>query len=235
MTKSEKTEADHIAETREKVLRAALPHVVFDGWSAGTLAAGIADSGTDAGLSALAFPRGAVDLALAFHYDGDCKLADAMAAADTSDMRYSEKIAKGIRLRLELVDRHREEVRKGSALFALPMFAGDGAKAIWHTADTIWNALGDTSTDVNWYTKRVTLSAVYSSAVLFWLGDESGGEDTDAFIDRRIDNVMQFEKFKATIRGNSLVKAFMTGPGKILDKVTSPGEAPEGFPGSIRK
>ena len=235
MTKSKKTETDHIVETRDKVLQAALPHVVFDGWSAETLALAITDSGADAGLAALAFPRGAVDLALAFHYDGDRKLAAAMAAADMSNMRYSEKIAHGIRLRLELVDGHREEVRRGSALFALPSHAGDGAKAIWHTADTIWNALGDTSRDVNWYTKRATLSAVYSSAVLFWLGDESGGEDTNAFIDRRIDNVMQFEKFKATMRGNSLVKAFMTGPGKFLDKVKAPGEAPTGFPGSIRK
>ena len=235
MTKSKKTEEDHIAETRAKVLKSALPHVVFDGWSAETFAAGISDSGVDAGLAALAFPRGAVDLALSFHYDGDRRLAEAMAAADTSGMRYSEKIANGIRLRLELVEGHREEVRRGSALFALPTHAGDGAKAIWNTSDTIWNALGDTSRDVNWYTKRATLSAVYSSAVLFWLGDESGGEATDAFIDRRIENVMQFEKFKATMRGNSLVQAFMSGPGKILDKVTAPGEAPAGFPGSIRK
>lgn len=235
MTKSKKTEADHIAETRLRVLEAALPHVVFDGWSAETLAAAINDSGVDAGLAALAFPRGAVDLALAFHYDGDRKLVAAMAAADTSGMRYSEKIANGIRLRLELVNEHREEVRRGSALFALPIHAADGAKAIWNTADTIWNALGDTSRDVNWYTKRATLSAVYSSAVLFWLGDESDGTDTVAFIDRRIENVMQFEKLKATMRGNALVKAFFAGPGKILDKVTAPGAAPEGFPGSIRK
>ena len=235
MTKSKKTEADHIDETRRHVLKAALPHVVFDGWSPQTLAAAISDSGVDTGLAALSFPRGAVDLALAFHYDGDRRLAEAMAAADTSGMRYSEKIANGIRLRLELVDGHREEVRRGSAFFALPTHAADGAKAIWNTADTIWNALGDTSRDVNWYTKRATLSAVYSSAVLFWMGDESGGADTDAFIDRRIENVMQFEKFKATMRGNSLVKAFMAGPGKIMNKVTAPGEAPEGFPGFIRK
>lgn len=235
MTNPKKTEADHIVETRDKVLYEALPHVVFDGWSAKTLALAVNDSGVDAGLAALAFPRGAVDLALAFHYDGDRKLADAMAAMDTSNMRYSEKIANGIRLRLELVEGHREEVRRGSALFALPSHAGDGAKAIWHTADTIWNALGDTSRDVNWYTKRATLSAVYSASVLYWLGDESGGEETDAFIDRRISNVMQFEKFKTTMRGNSLIQAFMSGPGKFLGNIKAPGDPLEGFPGSIRK
>lgn len=218
-----KTEADHIAETRVAVLNAALPHVVFDGWSEATLQAAIADSGVDAGLARLAFPRGYLDLALAFHYDGDAQLAKAMAAADMSDLRYSQKIALGVKLRLQLAEEHREAVRRGTTLFALPTHSAEGAKAIWHTADTIWNALGDSSKDVNWYTKRATLSAVYSAAVLFWLGDEtSRNEATDAFIDRRIDDVMKFEKFKATMRGNSLVKAFMAGPGRILDGIKAP-------------
>jgi ubiquinone biosynthesis protein COQ9 len=55
------------------------------------------------------------------------------------------------------------------------MHAADGAKAIWGTADRIWTALGDTSDDLNWYTKRATLSAVYGSTVLYWLGDDSPG------------------------------------------------------------
>lgn len=218
-----KTESDHIAEARAAVLAAALPNVVFDGWSEATLQSAISESGVDAGLAKQAFPRGYIDLALAFHYDGDARLARAMADADMSAMRYSEKIAHGVKLRLQLAEGDREAVRRGTTLFALPTHSAEGAKAVWHTADTIWNALSDTSDDVNWYTKRATLSAVYSSAVLFWLGDEtSRNEATDDFIDRRIDDVMKFEKFKATMRGNALVKAFMAGPGRILDGVKAP-------------
>ncbi len=233
---SRKTETDHIAETRARVLEAALPLVVFDGWSEQTLKDAIADSGVDEGLARLAFPRGAVDLALEFHMDGDRQLAAAMAGADLDGMRYRDRVAFGIRKRLEIAVPHREAVRRGSALFALPIHAADGARAIWHTADTIWNALGDTSRDVNWYTKRATLSAVYSAAVLYWLGDESeGSTDTWDFIDRRIENVMQFEKAKATLRKTPLAKAFMSGPGRILDKVKAPGETPSDLPGSTRK
>jgi len=149
-------------------------------------------------------------------------------------MRYSARVAHAIRLRLELADK--EAVRRGTTLFALPQNAGDGAKAILGTADRIWEALGDTSRDVNWYTKRMTLSAVYSSVVLFWLGDTS--EDQHAtweFLDRRIDNVMQFEKTKAQLRENPLVKSFMAGPGRILDRITAPGNGPNGFPGQWNK
>ncbi len=223
---SEKTENDHISETRAKVLKAALKHVVFDGWSDETLALAIADSGVDEDLAKLTFSRGGVDLALAFHYDGDRQLAEDMANTDLSAMRYSERVAYGVFRRLQLVGAHREEVRRGSALFALPMHAADGAEAIWHTADTIWNALGDTSRDVNWYTKRATLSVVYSSAVLFWLGDESEGfVDTRKFIDRRIDNVMQFEKMKAKVKDGRLVQAFMDGPGKFLRNIKAPEDS----------
>ena len=103
--------------------------------------------------------------------------------------------------RLELVAGDREAVRRGVALFALPHHAADGARAIWHTADTIWTALGDDSRDFNWYSKRTTLSAVYSSALLYWLGDETpGASATREFVGRRIDNVMQIEEVKARIR-----------------------------------
>lgn len=232
---SRKSEATHIAETRDALLKAALPHVVFDGWSQATLDAAIADSGVNTDLATLAVPRGAVDLALAFHHAGDAQLAADMATKDMSDMRYSEKVAYGIRQRLTIAEPHREAVRRGSALFALPNHAADGAKAIWHTADTIWNALGDTSEDVNWYTKRMTLSAVYSACVLFWLGDESVDTvDTADFIDRRIENVMQFEKAKSQFRESSLGKAFLNGPAQFLSKIKSPGEAPSDLPGHFK-
>ncbi len=222
MTEPHKTEADHLEIARLAVLEAALPHVVFDGWSAATLDAAVSDSGVDVGLAAQVFPRGAIDLAVAFHMHGDQQLTQAMLATDMTNMRYRDRVAYGVCKRLEIAAPNREAVRRATTLFALPTHNADGAKAIWHTADTIWNALGDTSLDVNWYTKRATLSAVYSAALLFWLGDESGGADTDAFIARRVNDVMQFEKLKASVRDTALAKAFMAGPGRILDGISAP-------------
>ena len=115
------------------------------------------------------------------------------------------------------------------------MHAADGAKAIWGTADRIWTALGDTSQDLNWYTKRATLSGVYGATVLYWLGDASpGNQATWEFLDRRIDGVMQFEKLKASFRENPLGKALMDGPGKVLTTFRAsrlPGNLPGNLPG----
>lgn len=209
MTKQEKTETDHIANTRAALVMAALPHVDFDGWSEVTMKAAIADAGVDAGLAYQACPRGAVDLALAFHRMADAQMLEALRVADLSEMRFRDRIAKAVQLRLEVVADKKEAVRRGVTMFALPVYAADGAQALWATTDKIWNALGDRSEDVNWYTKRATLSAVYSSTLLFWLGDDSEDHaETWAFLDRRIDNVMQFETMKAKLKDNPLAKGF---------------------------
>ena len=223
-----------MTDPKNRLVEAAVMHVAFDGWSDDTLKLAASDCGISLAEAQALFPRGAVDLALAYHHAGDDQMVAHMAETDLSVMRYSARVAHAIRLRLELADK--EAVRRGSTLFALPQNAGDGAKAIWGTADRIWEALGDTSRDVNWYTKRMTLSAVYSSVVLFWLGDTSDDHHaTWEFLDRRIENVMQIEKTKAQLRENPFVKSFMAGPGKILDRITAPGNGPNGFPGQWNK
>jgi ubiquinone biosynthesis protein COQ9 len=137
-------------------------------------------------------------------------------------MRFRDKVAEAVRLRLSAVE-DKEIVRRGSTLFAMPHMAPEGAKLIWGTADAIWTALGDTSDDLNWYTKRATLSAVYGSVVLFWLGDESEGHQaTDAFIDRRIDNVMQFERVKSATRDNPALRPLTS----LMERLTAGIKAP---------
>ena len=206
----------------DQMLDAALPHVAFDGWSQATFDAAVRDTGLDPANARTICPRGAVDLAIAYHKRGDALMVAALGAADLRDMRFRDKVAHAIRLRLQAIT-DKEAVRRGTTLFALPHMAPDGAKLIWGTADAIWTALGDTSLDVNWYTKRLTLSGVYSAVVLFWLGDDSlDAQATDAFIDRRIDDVMRFEKLKADARANPLTRPFATALGRLTAHVKAP-------------
>ncbi|WP_439155816.1 COQ9 family protein [Yoonia sp.] len=211
---------------KEQLLDAILPHVTFDGWSPDAFHAAVADVDMNPAHARTLCPRGAVDLAVAYHERGDRVMVDAIKAADMSDMRFRDKVAHAIRLRISAID-DKEAVRRGTALFALPHMAADGTKLIWGTADAIWDTLGDTSMDVNWYTKRLTLSGVYASVVLYWLGDDSlDGQATDAFIDRRIDDVMQFEKVKAQVRDNPLLKP-VTGPlGRLMSGIRAPARMP---------
>ena len=217
--------------TKDILLDAALMHVPFDGWSDAALAAALEDTGLDTTTAKAVFPRGAVDMALAYHARGDAQMLAALQAADLGDMRFRDRVAYAVRLRLEVVE-DKELVRRGMTLFALPPYAADGARALWQTADHIWQALGDTSQDVNWYTKRATLSAVYSATVLYWLGDTSEGDAaTWAFLDRRIDNVMQIETLKAKARTNPAVSRLLQGPLGLLGRIRAPGQAGHAMPG----
>ena len=209
--------------TLAALVDAALPHVAFDGWSPATFRAAVRDSGVDPGLATALAPRGAVDLALAFHRQGDARMAERVAETDMSQMRYRDMVAHAVRLRIEAAE-DREAVRRGTTLFALPPYAALGTRALWNTADAIWTALGDTSDDINWYTKRATLSGVYGATVLYWLGDDSPDtRDTWAFLDRRIEDVMRIEKVKAQMRKTPFLKQAMEGPDWLMSRLRRPG------------
>lgn len=218
------------SDLKTRLLEAAEMHVPFDGWSEAAFAAAVSESGIDPTVARAICPRGAVDLAVAYHKRGDSQMVAAMAEADLDAMKIREKITFAVRKRLELCT-DREVVRRGTTLFSLPQHAAQGAQLIWGTCDAIWGAIGDTSRDFNWYTKRATLSAVYGSTVLYWLGDDSEGQAaTWAFLDRRIENVMQFEKTKAQFNKSPLGK-MMAGPLDMLNRIKPP-KIPEGMPGS---
>ncbi|WP_417524257.1 COQ9 family protein [Marinovum sp.] len=214
----------------DRLLNAMISHVPFDGWSEASFRAAISESDVNDTVARALYPRGAVDLALAYHRKGDAAMVARLNEADLSAMRFRDRIAFAVRARLELVE-DKELVRRGMTLFALPTYAPDGAKAVWGTVDAIWTALGDTSDDVNWYTKRGTLGAVYSATVLYWLGDDSPDHQaTWEFLDRRIDNVMQIEKAKAQARDNPVLSKLMAGPNLLLSRLKPPRPT-TGFPG----
>lgn len=179
-------------QDRERLLAAILNHVPFDGWSEIALQA----AGTDAGLPAdrvlNAFPGGAREVLILWHEVTDQNMVAAMTAPEIASLRVRERVAAAIRLRLESCQPHREAVRAGCTLLLMPQNTILATKLLYGTVNAIWYAIGDQSTDYNFYTKRALLAAVYSSTVLYWLNDKT--EDCAAswaFLDRRIAEVMQ--------------------------------------------
>lgn len=200
MTERKKTEAkkDQLESVRSKLLEAALPDVPFDGWTGAVLMRAAKTAGVDHGLARLAFPNGARDLAEYFLADGDRRMIERLAQSDLASMKIREKITFAVRTRLEVDTANREALRRASTSLLIPPASGSAAKSLYNTVDAIWVAIGDTSTDYNFYTKRATLAGVFTTTLACWFADESDGHaDTWAFLDRRISDVMQIEKVKA--------------------------------------
>lgn len=185
------------AAQRAALIDAALAHVPFDGMNERALMAGARDLDIAPPLARVLVPGGGAGLAAAFHRAADRKLA-AWLAESPPQGRIRDKIAETVLYRLSLVDR--ELVRAGAATLALPSHLGLATRLMGETADIIWTGLGDPSRDVNWWSKRAILASVLTATVLYWLGDESPDmAETRAFLDRRIQGVMQFEKTKARL------------------------------------
>ena len=192
MTGTQTSEPGH---TRERVLLAVLQHVPFDGWSQASLTKGCADAGLDGEGWRSVFPAGVVEVVEYFHTYTDEKMTAVLAAENLEAMKIRDRIATGIRVRLELLARHREAVRRTCAYFALPQNTALGLKCLSHTVDAIWRAAGDEATDFSYYTKRATRAGVYGATILYWIDDDSENfHDTFEFLDRRIADVMELHK-----------------------------------------
>jgi ubiquinone biosynthesis protein COQ9 len=159
-------------------------------------------AGEEAGVSktdlARLFEDGPISLIEFYSTATDAEMERRLAVMDLKAMKIRERIATAVKTRLAILKPHKEAARRAAALLSLPMHAALGARLVYRTVDSMWRAAGDTSTDFNFYTKRGILAGVYGSTAMRWFNDTSDDEKvTTEFLAARIDNVMQFEKFKS--------------------------------------
>lgn len=204
-------------------LKLALPvgeNAAFDGWSSKAVEAAAAQTGVDLAQARLAFPKGQAEMVDAYIRGVDAAIEARFTPEVVAAMKVRDRIRTMIWHRLEVMAPAREAVRTGLSILAMPQNMPVGLKAGWRTADLIWRLAGDTATDYNHYTKRLILSGVYASTLLAWLDDRSEGwMDTGAFLDRRLADVMRFERWKASWTAGDLHRPSLT---RLLGRLRYP-------------
>lgn len=193
--------------TLDEIRSALAPEVAanaaFDGWNARAVESAAAALGIDADVARLAFPGGPVDMIDAWFAHIDDDMRERLPVDTLAAMKIRARITTLVETRLDIVAPNREALRRALAVLALPQNALRAAKLGWRSADVMWRAAGDTATDYNHYTKRAMLGAVYAATIAVFLDDDSEDfADTRAFLARRIENIMQFEKAKAGLVPN---------------------------------
>jgi ubiquinone biosynthesis protein COQ9 len=188
-------------EMRAALGPAIAAEAAFDGWSDVALAAAAVRLGIDPGHARLAFADGAVGMIDAWYAAVDAALARDFPPDRIATLKVRERIAALVEARLALMRPDREAARRALAVLARPTNVAAAARLGWRAADAMWRIAGDTATDLNHYSKRATLAAIYAATILIWLNDESeDGGETRGFVARRIDGLMRFEKAKAAFR-----------------------------------
>ena len=188
-------------ELRDALADVLPAHAIFDGWTDRAIAGAAAELGVPADRATLCFAGGQVDMIDAWFAAIDREMAASLPPEKLAGMKIRERITALVRARLDAASRHPDALRRALAILGRPRNAAKSARLGWRAADAMWRAAGDSSVDLAWYTKRLTLAAVYASTLMAWMDDDSADfSETHAFLDRRINDVMSFEKFKARIK-----------------------------------
>ena len=196
---------------REELALSVGENAVFDGWSVKAVEAAAAQANVDPAKARLAFGKDPTAMIEAYVGAVDAAMAEAFPPERIAAMKIRDRITELLWFRFQAMLPAREALRSALANLAMPQNALRGAKLGWRSADRMWRLAGDTATDFNHYTKRITLGGVYASTLLVWLDDKSDGlTETRAFLDRRIADVMRFEKWKAEMRGNDIRRPSLT-------------------------
>lgn len=191
--------SDHF---RERLLDAMLEIAPKSGWTIAAMDRAAQKAGLSEGQVLLATPHGVTDLLDALGQRAARAAGERLRADDIPGLKVRERVRVGVKAWLGALQPHKAAVKRAAGT---PANLLTGPKGLWAAADAIWSALGDKSTDFNWYTKRTTLSAVLGSTLAAWVGADDEAE-IDAFLDRRIENVMQFEKLKGQVK-DAMAKA----------------------------
>jgi ubiquinone biosynthesis protein COQ9 len=176
----------------------------FDGWNARALAATCVRTGVDPAVGALAFSDGPLAMIDAWFASIDAQMVAACTAEEMATLKIRERITRLVETRLTLIAPHIEALRRAQAILANPLNVTRAVQLGWRAADVMWRQAGDTATDYNHYTKRAILGSVYGATMLVFVNDESADHaETRAFLARRIEGIMRFEKTKARLTANS--------------------------------
>jgi ubiquinone biosynthesis protein COQ9 len=181
-----------IENQREEFIKAAIPFICKDGWGESTLKEASNKLFKD-------------ELYYKTLFDSTSSIVQYFQ--DLEDTRILKKIGKknqkeSIRLHIGkmVLCRIKElsggmEMRKAlQAHYKNIRHLDEGAKALWRTADIIWRAAGDTSTDMNHYSKRFLLSGIMLASYKHYI---KSPDDIDEYVTDSLDKlVKRMQKLK---------------------------------------
>lgn len=172
-------------------------NAAFDGWNLSAVESAAQTLGIAPAIAEIAFPGGAIAMIDAWFASVDAAMTARFTPEQLGNMKIRDRITRLVETRLEIVAGQREALRRAASILAMPQNLAHAAKLGWRSADVMWRLAGDTATDYNHYSKRAILGSVYAATITVFLNDESEGwADTRAFLARRIEGIMRFEKAK---------------------------------------
>ncbi|CAF0922228.1 unnamed protein product [Adineta ricciae] len=128
------------------------------------------------------------DLVEYFMRDANAKMVAYMNELATKEnLQGTALLLDGLKYRLKLVIPYASTWEQALAQKGLPPNAKRAWKSLLDLASDAWFSIGDTSTDIKWYTKRLSIATIYRSAEIYMLQDKSPDKiNTMHFLERHL-------------------------------------------------
>jgi ubiquinone biosynthesis protein COQ9 len=192
----------------------------FDGWSEAAVRDAALAAGIEPAAALFAFSDGPMQMIEAWVSSVDAAMAEALPAEQIGQLKIRERIRTLVQFRLDAIAGQKEALRRAQAIMAMPQNVARTVRLGWRSADAMWRLAGDTATDYNHYTKRMTLGSIYAATLAVYVNDTSEDHaETRAFLDRRIEGIMKFEKAKAQLLRP---REEMFSPARLLGRLRYP-------------
>jgi ubiquinone biosynthesis protein COQ9 len=186
------------AETAEqRLLDEALKIAPQQGWTGRMVAAAGRAAGFSPGETELLLPHGPADLAALLSRRHDRRALLILKDLEPLSLKVRERIFRAVEARLDAAAQDEAALRRWAGWLTLPANAPLAGRLAWESAEALWRWAGDTATDENHYSKRALLAGILTGALAIRL--DSGRDAALRFAERRIEDVMRFEKFKASL------------------------------------
>lgn len=192
------------SEYKQKVTEKFINLLAFEPWSNETLEKACEEAGFDKAFTFALYPGKIAEFTHEFVQQcNENAFAQAKAVANFQGLKIGQKVEEIIYARILQYHtrlKNFESLKKFIGYSANPKNIGASLGNIYEFANDVWYEIGDKSTDISYYTRRLSLSAIYSKCMLYSLSDKSDNlTQTKKFIQKSIDALLKINKLKQKV------------------------------------
>tara|TARA_S200000501_G_scaffold354792_1_gene375838 strand:- start:102 stop:731 length:630 start_codon:yes stop_codon:yes gene_type:complete len=191
-----KTKNKNTNRKKDDILQKVKKIVSIEGWSSDILLKLQKKNIKNSDLFFL-FPRGYKDLLEYTLEDINQKLENKLTKINLINFPINKRIKKILLLRFHILNDDKIFYKKTFNHLLLPINNKISKKSLYNSVNAMWYLAGDNSTDFNFYTKRLILSAIYINALFVFFSKDM--KDVEVNLDNNLKRISKFPKIKERI------------------------------------
>jgi len=147
----------------------------------------------------LLFPEGNIDLIKFTLEQLNKELEEYCKKIDLIRLPVHKRIKKVLLSKISLMNKNKLFYRSIFLNLLIPKKNFSLSNQLYNSVDQIWFIAGDSSTDFNFYTKRLILSGIYSRVILFFFNNNNQ-EELENILDESLKRVSKIPEIKSKLK-----------------------------------